>query len=374
MSAPRQLLIDGSVSRAFEPVREAFIENFTQRGELGGACCIYQDGEKVVDLWGGVRDRASGEPWREDTMVLVHSTHQGHGGDGHGARPLRAAGSTTTSASARTGPSSRRPARSASRSASCSLIRPGCSRSTRRSTARSSRISIAWRAIMARQRPVVGAGRAAGLSRDQPRLLRGRAASAASIRGIAPSARFFDEEIAEPLGVDFYIGVPESIPDDRARAARATESLGSGSTGLPLKLDAGRDESALGPSPFAGRQPRHATSTSIVIGRSLRNLEVPSGGGVGHRARDRQGVRRVRHRRPGARPAARDDRRADRASDSRAPWLLRRVLRWPGEVLARVHEAHRVDSASVMPAPSERRARVARWATRTPRSASATAT
>jgi CubicO group peptidase (beta-lactamase class C family) len=58
-------------------VREAFIENFTRRGELGGACCIYQDGEKVVDLWGGVRDRASGEPWRKDTMVVVHSTTKG---------------------------------------------------------------------------------------------------------------------------------------------------------------------------------------------------------------------------------------------------------------------------------------------------------
>ena len=77
MKAPKQLLIHGSVSRPFEPVRQAFIENFTHRGELGGACCIYQDGEKVVDLWGGLRDRASGEPWREDTMVLVHSTTKG---------------------------------------------------------------------------------------------------------------------------------------------------------------------------------------------------------------------------------------------------------------------------------------------------------
>ncbi len=51
-------------SSGVEPVREAFVENFTRRGELGAACCIYQNGEKVVDLWGGVRDRASGEPWQ----------------------------------------------------------------------------------------------------------------------------------------------------------------------------------------------------------------------------------------------------------------------------------------------------------------------
>ena len=86
MNTANRLLIEGSVSRGFEPVREAFIENFTRRGELGGACCIYQDGEKVVDLWGGIRDRASGEPWREDTMVIVHSATKGPRGDGHGAR------------------------------------------------------------------------------------------------------------------------------------------------------------------------------------------------------------------------------------------------------------------------------------------------
>jgi hypothetical protein len=77
MAAARELRIEGSVSEGFEPVREAFVENFTRRGELGGACCIYQEGEKVVDLWGSVRDRASGEPWRTDTMVVVHSATKG---------------------------------------------------------------------------------------------------------------------------------------------------------------------------------------------------------------------------------------------------------------------------------------------------------
>ena len=77
MGAATQLVIGGAVSSGFESVRGAFVENFTRRGELGAACCVYQDGEKVVDLWGGVRDRASGEPWRADTMVLVHSATKG---------------------------------------------------------------------------------------------------------------------------------------------------------------------------------------------------------------------------------------------------------------------------------------------------------
>ena len=69
--------IIGSVKPGFEPVRVAFIENFTHRREVGAACCIYYQGEKVFDLWGGVRDKATGEPWTADTMVLVFSATKG---------------------------------------------------------------------------------------------------------------------------------------------------------------------------------------------------------------------------------------------------------------------------------------------------------
>src|SRR5262245_27155416 len=47
--------IEGQVGRGFEAVREEFAENFARRSELGGACCAYHRGEKVVDLWGGIR-------------------------------------------------------------------------------------------------------------------------------------------------------------------------------------------------------------------------------------------------------------------------------------------------------------------------------
>src|SRR5688500_4244085 len=70
-------LIEGRVSPGFEPVRDAFAENFATRHELGGACCVYYRGEKVVDLWGGVRNKASGAPWQEGTMVIVYSATKG---------------------------------------------------------------------------------------------------------------------------------------------------------------------------------------------------------------------------------------------------------------------------------------------------------
>ena len=55
-----RVTVEGCVGRGFEAVRDAFSENFARRRELGGACCVYLRGEKVVDLWGGVRDRRTG--------------------------------------------------------------------------------------------------------------------------------------------------------------------------------------------------------------------------------------------------------------------------------------------------------------------------
>jgi CubicO group peptidase (beta-lactamase class C family) len=69
--------VEGHVSRGFGAVREAFAENFARRGELGGACCAYVRGEKVVDLWGGIRNKHTGAPWEQDTMVVVHSATKG---------------------------------------------------------------------------------------------------------------------------------------------------------------------------------------------------------------------------------------------------------------------------------------------------------
>jgi CubicO group peptidase (beta-lactamase class C family) len=70
-------VVDGDVRAGFESVREAFIENFERRRESGGACCVYLHGERVVDLWGGIRNRKTGEPWVRDTMVVVHSASKG---------------------------------------------------------------------------------------------------------------------------------------------------------------------------------------------------------------------------------------------------------------------------------------------------------
>jgi len=67
----------GWVAAGFEPVRHEFDSNFAERSELGGAVAAFVAGEKVVDLWGGVRDARDRAPWRENTLVLVYSTSKG---------------------------------------------------------------------------------------------------------------------------------------------------------------------------------------------------------------------------------------------------------------------------------------------------------
>jgi CubicO group peptidase (beta-lactamase class C family) len=48
--------IHGTVAPGFEEVEAEFRRNFREQDELGAACAIYHEGEKVVDLWGGYRD------------------------------------------------------------------------------------------------------------------------------------------------------------------------------------------------------------------------------------------------------------------------------------------------------------------------------
>ncbi|MFF7172248.1 serine hydrolase domain-containing protein [Streptomyces pseudovenezuelae] len=69
--------IHGDVAAGFEPVREAFAANFSKHGDIGAAVCVYQYGQPVVDLWGGIADPETGRPWTRDTLQLVYSATKG---------------------------------------------------------------------------------------------------------------------------------------------------------------------------------------------------------------------------------------------------------------------------------------------------------
>ncbi|MET9534221.1 MULTISPECIES: serine hydrolase domain-containing protein [unclassified Streptomyces] len=69
--------VQGTVADGFEAVRDAFVRNFTHRAERGAAVTVYRDGHKVVDLWAGTKDVDGAEPWALDTAQVVRSATKG---------------------------------------------------------------------------------------------------------------------------------------------------------------------------------------------------------------------------------------------------------------------------------------------------------
>ncbi len=69
--------IDGTCKRGFEPIAEAFERNFGERGEVGASVAVTVGGETVVDLWGGTADPKTNAPWQKDTVGIVFSCTKG---------------------------------------------------------------------------------------------------------------------------------------------------------------------------------------------------------------------------------------------------------------------------------------------------------
>ena len=64
----------GTCDERFEQVRQAFEANFDQGLDVGASAAVFLDGEPVVDLWGGHLDAEKTKPWQEDTIINVWST------------------------------------------------------------------------------------------------------------------------------------------------------------------------------------------------------------------------------------------------------------------------------------------------------------
>ncbi|MGW5851384.1 serine hydrolase domain-containing protein [Streptomyces sp. NPDC055254] len=69
--------VQGEVAEGFEAVRDAFVRNFEVLGDRGAAVTVYRDGRKVVDLWGGTKDADGTRPWAADTAQIVRSATKG---------------------------------------------------------------------------------------------------------------------------------------------------------------------------------------------------------------------------------------------------------------------------------------------------------
>ncbi len=69
--------LHGDCDSRFAEVRDAFEANWTEHGEVGASLCVIVGGETVVDLWGGHADAERTNPWERDTIANVYSSTKG---------------------------------------------------------------------------------------------------------------------------------------------------------------------------------------------------------------------------------------------------------------------------------------------------------
>lgn len=268
--------VGGFARPEFEAVREAFIENFRRRKELGAACCVYYRGEKVVDLWGGVRNRATGEPWEEGTMALVFSSTKGMAGLAMALAHSRdlfeydERVSTYWPEFGQQGKEAITVRQLLSHQAGLFALDERPDRSL---VADPDRLA----AVLARQRPAWEPG-----TRQAYHGITLGFYESELLRRVDPGHRslgqFFQEEIADPLGLDFYIRLPEEIPNARLATLERPRNVAAMLFTMPLPLVL----SAINPR---SRFRRCLEGSELPEGDKehvyVRNLEVPAGGGVG---------------------------------------------------------------------------------------------
>jgi CubicO group peptidase (beta-lactamase class C family) len=265
----------GSVAAGFEQVRVEFERNFAERGEIGAAVSAYWRGEKVVDLWGGRRTWDGDEPWEEDTMVVVYSTTKGVSAmalavaNARGWLDYDAPIARYWPEFAQCGKETITVRQLLDHEAGLVWLDEEISIDRLRDLDGMAR-------LLARQRPVWPPGTRHGYH-----------AMAIGfyiqelVRRVDPAHRtlgqFFREEVARPLGLDFYIGLPLEVPARRLATimplspGRALRALPSTPPSLLLRV----------------LWPWSLLRKSMIFtdvdwnDRSCLEVEVPAGNGVG---------------------------------------------------------------------------------------------
>ena len=69
--------VQGFVVAGYERVRDAFVSNFVEQGEVGAGFTLFVDGVMVADLYGGLIDEVTGSPYTDETLQVVFSTTKG---------------------------------------------------------------------------------------------------------------------------------------------------------------------------------------------------------------------------------------------------------------------------------------------------------
>ena len=209
------MAIDGVVATEFDSVLDEFARNFDERGEVGAALSVYVDGQAVVDIWGGIADTTTNAPWREDTIVLVFSSTKGVTAICANAmieRGLLDPDQTVASVWPEFATNAKEDVtvgQVLSHQAGLPYVEGDFTLEE----------SLAWEPIvtaLARQKPIWEPGTKHGYHMRTFGWLTGEIMRRADPQHRSIGA-WFRDEIAAPLGLDFWIGLPES---EEGRVAR----------------------------------------------------------------------------------------------------------------------------------------------------------
>ncbi len=274
-------MIHGEVAPGFEEVETEFKRNFIERGELGAACAIYHKGKKVVDLWGGYRDEKTLAPWEENTLTQVFSMTKGLSAMAvavaHSRGLLDYDGKIATywPEFAQQGKQGITVRQLLDHQAGLSAIDKPLDLETVAD-------HETLEAILARQKPAW----VPGTKRGYHNWNHGWYLSAL-IRRVDHQRRslgqFFQDEIAKPLALEFYIGLPADIADSRIASIKPVNKFK-----VLFNLDkVPYLKEVLNPLKWNSltyrtvMNPKILTNHSNYNRRDVRSVEIPSANGIG---------------------------------------------------------------------------------------------
>ena len=263
--------IHGTCADGFEPVRDAFAKNFEAGAEQGASVAMTVDGEFVVDLWAGERNDA-GDPWEADTIVNVYSTTKTMAATSvlmcidRGLLDPDEPVATYWPEFAANGKEGVTVAHVMAHAAGVSGFDP--------------KISVEdlydWDRVtsqLASQAPWWEPGTASGYHAVSQGNLQGELVRRVTGKTIGT---FFREEIAEPLGADFHIGL-DAVHDDRVADLVPPEMTMADADPDALRAIGIDPDSiamrTLGSVPLDATEPRT---------RAWRGAEIPAAGGTGN--------------------------------------------------------------------------------------------
>ncbi|MEQ9316461.1 MAG: serine hydrolase domain-containing protein [Henriciella sp.] len=256
-------MVQGFTDDRFAGVRKQFEQNLSDGTDIGASFCVTKDGETLVDLWGGFADPEKTRAWEKDTIVNVYSTTKTitalvalYLAD-KGLIDFDAPVTQYWPEFAANGKDKVKVSHLMSHSAGL----PGWTEPVGRD------VLYDWdraTGLLAAQAPLWEPGSAPGYHALSQGYLVGEVIRRASGRTVGT---VFREDFAEPLGLDFHIGLPTS---EDARVADLQPPPGAG---VSVKYDDPIKRAAFSNPDILVSETRT---------RAWRGAEIPAAGGTGN--------------------------------------------------------------------------------------------